>query len=114
MRHLAAAIIATSLAACATDVTVEGGDHDEGEDVLLSDPEAPDHALYAAGSTVGDVARTACSTAAAKPLAQQVLAEVNCLRPGTLTSIATPDSWFERPGAAARLTTLVHRPCWYQ
>ncbi len=103
MRHLAAAIIATSLAACATDVTVEGGDHDEGEDVLLSDPEAPDHALYAAGSTVGDVARTACSTAAAKPLAQQVLAEVNCLRPGTLTSIAAIPGVSLGSGALAQL-----------
>jgi hypothetical protein len=36
MRHLAAAIFTTSLAACATDVTVEGGDHDEGDDVLPS------------------------------------------------------------------------------
>ncbi|MBK7193121.1 MAG: D-alanyl-D-alanine carboxypeptidase family protein [Myxococcales bacterium] len=78
-----------ALLACTTEVTVEGSDHDEGEDVFLSDPDLPDRMLFAAGATVGDVARTACSTAGVKPLAQQLLAEVNCLRPDTLTSIAT-------------------------
>ncbi len=83
------ALLAACTLACTTEVTVEGGDHDEGEDVFLSDPDLPDRTLFAAGATVGDVARTACSTAGVKPLAQQLLAEVNCLRPDTLTSIAS-------------------------
>ncbi|MBP8808895.1 MAG: carboxypeptidase regulatory-like domain-containing protein [Kofleriaceae bacterium] len=82
-------VLFLAFAACTTDVVVDGHDHGDEEDVLLSDPDLPDRHLFAAGATVGDVARTACSTAGVKPLAQQLLAEVNCLRPDTLTSIAT-------------------------
>ena len=63
----------------------------------------PDNNLFAAGATVGDVARTACSTAAVKPLAQQLLAEVNCLRPGTLSSIAGIPGVSLGAGALAQL-----------
>lgn len=83
--RLVAAFLVLATAACS--VTVEDGD-ESGEDILLSDPDLPDRTLFAAGATVGDVARTACSTAGVRPLAEQLLAEVNCLRPGTLTSIA--------------------------
>ena len=71
-------------------VTVEGveDEYEGDEDILLSDPDVSDRALFAISATVGDVARTACSTAGVRPLAEQLLAEVNCLRPGTLTSIA--------------------------
>jgi D-alanyl-D-alanine carboxypeptidase len=37
--------------------------------------------------TVGEIARTSCGTAAVKPLSEQLLAEVNCLRPGALIAI---------------------------
>lgn len=37
--------------------------------------------------TVGDVARNDCTAAAVRPLSEQLLAEVNCLRPGTLASL---------------------------
>lgn len=91
MRSALVALGFLALTACTTDVTVDGiePDHDEGENILHSDPDLPDRNLFAAGATVGDVARTACSTAGVKPLATQLLAEVNCLRPDTLTSIGT-------------------------
>ena len=92
MRSAFVALGFLALAACTTDVTVDGvdPDADDGdEDIFLSDPDLPDRNLFAAGATVGDVARTACSTAGVKPLATQLLAEVNCLRPDTLTSIGT-------------------------
>lgn len=89
MRSAFVALGFLALTACTTDVTVDGIDSDGGEDedIFLSDPDLPDRNLFAAGATVGDVARTACSTAGVKPLATQLLAEVNCLRPDTLTSI---------------------------
>ncbi len=94
---LAAAFVATLIGAC-TDVTVDDGigtgddpgdEHgDDGDhDILLADPDAPDRWLFAATTTVGQVARTACSTAGVRPLAEQLLAEVECLRPGTLARI---------------------------
>lgn len=90
MRSVAVAFLfaLSALTACDTEVTVDGFDETNEEDILLSDPDEPDRSLFAPTATVGDVARTACSTAAVKPLAKQLLAEVNCLRPGTLTSIA--------------------------
>jgi len=90
MRSAVAAFVAALLVTACT-VTVEGEldlDEDNDQDILLQDPDLPDRALFALGATVGDVARTACSTAGVKPLAEQLLAEVNCLRPGTLTSIS--------------------------
>lgn len=85
-------IAALVLGACATDVTVDDGtdamDEDDGEqDILLRDPDLPDRWLFAAGATVGQVARTACSTAGVRALSLQLLAEVECLRPGTLARI---------------------------
>ena len=93
---LAALVAAASLAACATDVTVDGADSsaDDGDDyegeenVLLSNPDLPDRFVFAGGTTVGAIARTACSTAGAAGLSEQLLAEVECMRPGTLSSIA--------------------------
>jgi len=79
-------------AACATDVAVDDSaalDDDDGDDnVLLSDPDLPDRFVFAGATTVGAVARTACSTAGARGLSEQLLAEVECMRPDTLTSIA--------------------------
>lgn len=86
---LAAAIAAGS---CTTDVTIDedtdAHDHDDGEhDILLRDPEIPDRWTFAGATTVGQVARTACSTAGVRALSLQLLAEVECLRPGTLSRI---------------------------
>ncbi len=87
------AVLALLLAsACTSDVTIEDGDadahEDDGEhDILLRNPDVPDRWLFAAGSTVGQVARTACSTAGVRPLSEQLLAEVECLRPGTMARI---------------------------
>lgn len=86
--RLAAAVCLALAFVSACSVTVGGDDAENDEDILLSDPDVPDRSLFAIGTTVGDVARTACSTAGVRPLAEQLLAEVNCLRPGTLTSIA--------------------------
>ncbi|MBP6839856.1 MAG: D-alanyl-D-alanine carboxypeptidase family protein [Kofleriaceae bacterium] len=41
----------------------------------------------APGLTVGDVARTQCTAAELRPLADQLLAEAACLRPGALVAI---------------------------
>ena len=91
-----ATLLLVMLAGCATDVTVEdetdAPGHDEDEehvehDVFLRDPDVPDRFLFAANTTVGQVARTACSTAGVRPLSEQLLAEVECLRPGTLSRI---------------------------
>lgn len=65
-------VLFLAFAACTTDVVVDGHDHGDEEDVLLSDPDLPNRHLFAAGATVGDVARTACSTAGVKPLAQRL------------------------------------------
>lgn len=91
-------VLGATLAACATDVTVDGADATAGDDglddydgevnVLLSDPDLPDRFVFSAATTVGAIARTACSTAGARALSEQLLAEVECMRPGTLTSIA--------------------------
>jgi D-alanyl-D-alanine carboxypeptidase len=62
----------------------------EGEaNVLLADPDAPDgnNLPMLAGTTVGTLARTACTTADARGLSLQMLGEVECLRPGTLKRI---------------------------
>ncbi len=96
--HLVLATALALLAAC--DVTVDAGssvdaddhdhaddEHDHEHDVLSRDPELPDRWVYAATTTVGQVARTACSTAGVRPLSEQLLAEVECLRPGTLARI---------------------------
>jgi D-alanyl-D-alanine carboxypeptidase len=58
------------------------------ENVLLADPDAPNGNLQLlAGTTVGTLARTACTTAGAVALSLQMLGEVECLRPGTLRRI---------------------------
>ncbi len=88
-------VVALVVAGCATDVIVDDGttdpdshDEDDGEhDILLSDPDVPDRWLFVAATTVGQVARTACSTAGVRPLSEQLLTEVECLRPGTLARI---------------------------
>lgn len=95
---LASLLLASTVAGCATDVTVDGADvtaddpgltdYDGEENVLLADPDVPDRFVFAAGTTVGAIARTACSTAGAAALSEQLLAEVECMRPGTLSSIA--------------------------
>jgi hypothetical protein len=110
IRRLAlAALVATlSLAgACATDVTVDGEDvtdeYDGEENVLLSDPDVPDRFVCAAGTTVGAIARTACSTAGAAALSEQLLAEVECMRPGTLSSIAGIPGLRLNPGTLSKL-----------
>ena len=82
-----------TLGGCASDVTIDGedpdatGDDDNEHDILLRDPETPDRWVFAVATTVGQVARTACSTAGVRPLSEQLLAEVECLRPGTLARI---------------------------
>jgi hypothetical protein len=98
MLRVAVALVMLSLVACASDVTVEDGtdldaedvdDAEEGvvHEVFLRDPDLPDRFLFAGNQTVGQVARTACSTAGVRPLSEQLLAEVECLRPGTLSRI---------------------------
>lgn len=100
MLRVAVALVMLSLvaavAACATDVVVDDGSQTDAEDgveeevvhdVFLRDPDIPDRFLFAANQTVGQVARTACSTAGVRPLSEQLLAEVECLRPGTLSRI---------------------------
>jgi hypothetical protein len=62
--------------------------YDGEANVLLGDPDAPDGNLaMLAGTTVGTLARTACTTAGARGLSLQMLGEVECLRPGTLKRI---------------------------
>jgi D-alanyl-D-alanine carboxypeptidase len=66
--------------------------YDGEENVLLADPDAPDGAADGAlqplaATTVGAVARTACTTAATRGISLQMLGEVECLRPGTLKRI---------------------------
>jgi hypothetical protein len=107
------AALSMSLSACATDVSVDGADPDatdtdpssyEGEqDELLSNPDLPDRFVFAAGTTVGAVARTACSTAGAVALSEQLLAEVECMRPGTLASIANVPGLHLSPGMLSKL-----------
>jgi hypothetical protein len=92
-----AALVLVMLAGCATDVTVDDGtgpdatseDDLNEQDILLRDPDLPDRWLFAGNTTVGQVARTACSTAGVRALSEQLLAEVECLRPGTLSRIDT-------------------------
>jgi hypothetical protein len=79
----AAALILTGC----IDVMVESQEQDPDHDVLLSDPDIPDRHSFRASATVGNVARTACSTAGVRPLAEQLLVEVECLRPNTLARI---------------------------
>lgn len=56
--------------------------------VLLADPDVPEAGFQVtAATTVGTVARTACSTAATRGISLQMLGEVECLRPGTLKRI---------------------------
>ncbi len=110
---LVSLLLASTLAACATDVTVDGSDVDaevddpdayEGEEnVLLADPDVPDRFVFAGATTVGAIARTACSTAGAAALSEQLLAEVECMRPGTLTSIAGVPGLRLNPGVLSQL-----------
>lgn len=58
------------------------------ENVLLADPDVPESGFQVtAATTVGTVARTACSTAGTRGISLQMLGEVECLRPGTLKRI---------------------------
>ena len=110
---LVSLLLASTLAACATDVTVDGRDvdaevddpdaYDGEENVLLADPDVPDRFVFAGGTTVGAIARTACSTAGAAALSEQLLAEVECMRPGTLTSIAGVPGLRLNPGMLSQL-----------
>lgn len=62
--------------------------YDGEENILLADPDAPEEGVsVAAAATVGSIARTACSTAGARGISLQMLAEVECLRPNTLARI---------------------------
>jgi Carboxypeptidase regulatory-like domain/D-alanyl-D-alanine carboxypeptidase len=102
------ALVGSTVAACATDVTLDGtevvADDDEGEEnVLLSDPDVPDRFVFAGTTTVGAIARTACSTAGARALSEQLLAEVECMRPGTLSSIASIPGLSLNPGVLSQL-----------
>jgi hypothetical protein len=86
MRRLA--ILVVVMSGSCVDVLVDGPDaEDVPHDVFLRDPDIPDRHVARAGQTVGMVARTACSTAGVRPLAEQLLVEVECLRPGTLARI---------------------------
>ena len=62
--------------------------YDGEENILLADPDAPEAgATISAAATVGSIARGACSTAGARGVSLQMLAEVECLRPGALARI---------------------------
>ena len=105
-----------ALAACTTDVGVDGADgsdavdepddpsaYDGEQDELLSNPDLPDRFVFSAGTTVGAIARTACSTSGAAALSEQLLAEVECMRPGTLASIAHVPGLHLAPGMLSKL-----------
>lgn len=103
-------VLAGVAAACATDVSVDGADavddpdgYDGEQDELLSNPDLPDRFVFAAGTTVGAIARAACSTSGAAALSEQLLAEVECMRPGTLASIAHVSGLHLGPGVLSKL-----------
>jgi hypothetical protein len=63
---------------------------DPPEERLLANPEAADplaRAAPAPGSTVAQVARAYCSTAPVRRLSEQLIAEIECLRPGTMSRL---------------------------
>ncbi len=75
------------------------------ENVLLADPDAPDDSVRVlASTTVGTVARTACSTAGTRGISLQMLGEVECLRPGTLARIDNVSGVSLSAGALPRLS----------
>ena len=84
MRRVAMLAVVMSFSCVVGDAS---DDEDIDHDVLLRDPDIPDRHSFRAAATVGMVARTACSTAGVRPLAEQLLAEVECQRPGTLARI---------------------------
>lgn len=74
------------------------------ENVLLADPDAPEGSpSVLATTTVGTVARTACSTAGTRGISLQMLGEVECLRPGTLKRIDNLPGVSLSAGALPRL-----------
>jgi hypothetical protein len=109
----ASLVLAALIAGCATNVTVDDPDavgdrddpaaYDGEENELLSNPDLPDRFVFAAGTTVGAIARTACSTAGAAALSEQLLAEVECMRAGTLSSIASVPGLRLGPGVLSKL-----------
>jgi hypothetical protein len=76
MRLLAIAIVPLALAACASP---EGA----GEEGATGSIEAP-----LAGKSVEQTVTLSCSTTAVKGLATQLVEEIQCMRPGTMKSIA--------------------------
>jgi len=74
--------------------------HDE----LTGDPDRPLEVGIAAapapGMTVEQAASTYCTTAAVRPLSQQLIEEIECLRPGTMARID------DLPGVALSSSTL--------
>jgi hypothetical protein len=94
-RALALCVLTTSLAACAGEVPPyvdlpEPEPPDESHDQLLADPERPDPQVLAApapGLTVEQAALGYCSTAPVRRLSEQLIGEIECLRPGTMARI---------------------------
>jgi len=87
------------------------GDHAAGEhDVLLADPSLPDpDSDYEFGMTVNEAAVSACSTSTVSGLSQQLIAELECMQPGSMVNIndiagvSTSAFPFLQRGAAAAL-----------
>lgn len=74
------------------------------ENVLLADPDVPEAGFtVSAATTVGTVARTACSTAGTRGISLQMLGEVECLRPNTLKRIDNIPNLSLGAGALPRL-----------